>query len=84
MAEAEQTICLTRAQAICIVRQAAYRVPRDTQHPWACTICNMPSWDVLDCEHAADCPIGAIRAQLSEEEYSSLVGVQASEGRASG
>ena len=84
MAEAEQTICLTRAQAIRIVRQAAYRVPRDTQHPWACTICGMPSRDVLDCEHAADCPIGAIRAQLSEEEYSSPAGVQTSEWSASG
>ncbi len=81
---AEQTICLTRAQAICIVRQAAYRVPRDIQHPWACILCGRPSREVLDCVHTADCPIGAIRAQLGEEEYHSSVGVQASEGSASG
>lgn len=68
---AEKAILLTRAQAIRIVRQAAYRVPRDTHHPWACTCCGMPSRDVLDCEHTADCPLGAIRAQLSEEEYRS-------------
>lgn len=68
---AETAILLTRAQAIRIVRQAAYRVPRDTHHPWACTCCDRPSREVLDCEHTADCPIGAIRAQLSEEEYRS-------------
>ncbi|HEY7127177.1 MAG TPA: hypothetical protein VH540_24810 [Ktedonobacterales bacterium] len=66
---AEPSIRLTRAQAIRIVRQAAYRVPRDIQHPWACTLCGMPSREVVDCAHTADCPIGAIRAQLSEEEY---------------
>ncbi len=77
----EQTIQLTKAQAIRIVQQAAYRVPRDTLHPWACIICNMPSRDILDCAHAVDCPIGAIRAQLSEEEYHYPVG---SEERASG
>jgi hypothetical protein len=68
---AEQAIRLTRAQAIRIVRQAAYRVPRNMRHPWACICCHMPSRDVLDCEHTADCPIGAIRAQLSDEEYRS-------------
>jgi hypothetical protein len=66
---AETAILLTRTQAIRIVRQAAYRVPRNTHHPWACTCCDMPSREVLDCEHTADCPMGAIRAQLSEEEY---------------
>ena len=65
----EIAILLTRAYAIRILREAAYRVPRDMQHPWACAICGMPSRDVLDCEHTADCPIGIIRAQLSEEEY---------------
>jgi hypothetical protein len=81
---AEPSIRLTRAQAIRIVRQTAYRVARDIQHPWACTLCGMPSREMLDCEHTADCPIGAIRAQLGEEEYHSSVGVQASEGSASG
>jgi hypothetical protein len=66
---AEQAIRLTRAQAIRIVREAAYRVPRNIQYPWACICCGRPSREVLDCVHAADCPIGAIRAQLSEEEY---------------
>jgi hypothetical protein len=75
----EQSIQLTRAQAIRIVQQAAYRVPRDTQHPWACALCSMPSREILDCIHAVDCPIGAIRAQLSEEEYHHEVGVQMSE-----
>jgi hypothetical protein len=65
---AEQAVHLTRAQAIRIVREAAYRVPRDIHHPWACTCCGRPSREVLDCVHAADCPIGAIRARLSEEE----------------
>lgn len=81
---AEQLIRLTKAQAIRIVREAAYRVPRDTQHPWACIICGMPSRDVLDCEHTPDCPIGAIRAQLSEEEYHHQVEVLANEGSARG
>jgi hypothetical protein len=81
---AEQTIRLTRAQAIRIVQQAAYRVPRDTQHPWACALCSMPSREILDCTHAEDCPIGAIKAQLSEEEYRQLVEVQMSEKSASG
>ena len=64
----EQAIRLTRAQAIRIVREAAYRVPRDIHSPWACICCGRPSRKVLDCVQAADCPIGAIRAQLSEEE----------------
>jgi hypothetical protein len=65
---AEHAIRLTRAQAIRIVREAAIRVPRDMQHPWACICCGRPSQEVVDCVHAADCPIGAIKAQLNEDE----------------
>jgi hypothetical protein len=65
---AEQAIHLTRAQAIRIVREAATRVARDVQHPWACICCGWPSREVVDCVHADDCPIGAIKAQLSEDE----------------
>jgi len=64
----EQAIQLTRAQAICIVREAAVRVPRNIEHPWACICCGRPSREVIDCVHADDCPIGAIKAQLSEAE----------------
>jgi len=68
---AEPAIHLTRAQAIRIVREAAYRVPRDMHSPWACICCGRPSREVIDCVHADDCPIGAIRVQLSEEEWRS-------------
>jgi hypothetical protein len=73
---AESAIRLTRAQAIRIVREAAYPVARNIQHPWACTCCHAPSREVLDCVHTADCPIGAIRAQLSEAEYRMLASEQ--------
>ena len=74
----EHPIQLTRAQAIRIIQQAAYRVPRDMQHPWACALCRMPSREIVDCTHAVDCPIGALKAQLSEEEYRQPMGVQMS------
>jgi hypothetical protein len=64
----EPVIHLTRAQAIRIVREAGTRVPRDIVHPWACICCGRPSRGVVDCVHADDCPIGAIKAQLSEDE----------------
>jgi hypothetical protein len=65
---AEPAIHLTRAQAIRIVRSAATLVPRDIEHPWACICCGRPSREVADCVHADDCPIGAIKAQLSVNE----------------
>lgn len=67
-AMAEQVIRLTKVQAIRIMRETAYRVPRDIEYPWACICCGRPSREVLDCMHAVDCSIGVIRAQLSEEE----------------
>jgi hypothetical protein len=70
---AEPVIRLTRAQAMRIVHEAATRVPRDIAHPWACICCGRPSREVVDCVHADDCPIGAIKAQLSEDEDRSPV-----------
>ena len=67
---AEPEIHLTRAQAIRIVREAASGVPRNIEHPWVCICCGRPSRKKIDCVHTDDCPIGAIKAQLNEDEAS--------------